>query len=237
MANNNLGLMRHSAWIKASELHLQHEECKQLPLELCRLKSLFPNGLQRGSITEITGTRSAGKTSLSLYILSESISKGETCAYIDLNNRFSPAVLLQNGVSPSHLSWVQCNGNTEHALRSADLLLHAGGFGIVLLDLCEAQSKTLNRIPPSYWFRFQRAIEATSTILLVCCEQQLARSCSRHSVTVTMGKFNWKGVPPFSFLSALELTAQVNKPAQSKVTVIRPEPISIKTCLVDSEVF
>ena len=166
------------AWVKASELHLIHEDSKLKPLELLQLKAFIPNGLQRGSLAEITGSKSSGKTAVSLYILAESISKGETCAYIDLQNQFDLKAFPQRGVSLSQLSWVRCHGNTEHAIRCADLILHAGGFGIVLLDLCGASSQDLNHIPLSYWFRFQRAIENTPTILLICSEHPQARSCS-----------------------------------------------------------
>jgi hypothetical protein len=228
MANTVGKLALDSRWTKASELHLTRQQSKYSPLELNRLKPFFPNGLDRGSMLEISGAQSSGRTSTSLYILAESISSGETCAFIDLQNAFHPASLGKTGISLQKLCWVRCNGNTEHAMRSADLLLHAGGFGVVLLDLCGARPQTLNRIPTSYWFRFQRAIEDTPTILLICSEQQLAGSCSRYSLVIKNSKFHWKGNAPFALLTALESTAQNNKPSQAKVTSIRPESILIR---------
>lgn len=233
MAKSVGGQAFDARWMKASELHLILEESKQNPLEVNRLNLLFPNGLKRGSLAEITGRNSSGRTSISLYVLAESISKGETCAYIDLNNAFYPVSLAQTGVTLDRLSWIRCNGNTEHAMRSADLLLHAGGFGVVLLDLCGAQTQTLNRIPLSYWFRFQRAIENTPTILLICAEQQLARSCSRHSLAIQARRFHWKGEAPFALLEAVESTAHSNK-ANAKVTSIRPESLLIQTARFES---
>ncbi len=226
--------LRGSTVLKASELHLSHEESKLGKLELKQLKSFFPNGLERGAIVEVCGPKSSGRTSTSLYILAESISKGEVCACIDLNNQFHPASLAQTGISLDQLSWVRCNGNTEHAMRSADMLLHAGGFGVVLLDLCGAQIQTLNRIPVSYWFRFQRAIEHTPTILLVCGEYTQARSCSRHSLSIKPAKFHWKGEASFSLLEALEFSVVTNKDTRAKVTSIRQEPILIGTGLVQA---
>ncbi len=215
-----------SQWVRASELHLTHEESKLRSLELIRLKAFFPNGLERGSIIEVCGPKSSGRTSTSLYILAESISRGEICACIDLNNQFNPASLANAGVPLDQLSWVRCNGNTEHAMRSADMLLHAGGFGVVLLDLCGAQIQTLNRIPLSYWFRFQRAIENTPTILLVCGEYAQARSCSRHSLSVKPAQFHWKGNSSFALLEALESIVVTNR-----VTSIRPESILLQTTI------
>jgi len=227
MANTLAGLAlasHDSRWTKASHLYLAREEGKRAPLELHRLKPFFPNGLQRGSLLEVNGSQSSGRTSTSLYILAESISKGETCACIDLNNAFHPSSLAQAGVALNQLCWVRCNGNTEHAMRAADLLLHAGGFGVVLLDLCGARPQTLNRIPLSYWFRFQRAIEHTPTILLICAEKPQARSCARYSLAIKNRKFHWKGEAPFAILTALESTAQNNK-----LTSIRPESLIIQT--------
>jgi hypothetical protein len=116
-------------------------------------------------------------------------------------------------------------------MRSADLLLHAGGFGVVLLDLCGANSHDLNRIPLSYWFRFRRAIEDTPTILLICSEQQQARSCSLYSLALRARKTHWAGNAPFSLLEGLEASA-VNIRARSKVTSIRPECLLLKTGVV-----
>ncbi len=227
MANMGGVQKSESLWMKASELNFINEESRLPSLELPRLKSFFPFGLSRGSLVEINGAKSSGRTSLSLYILSESISKGEVCAYVDLSSQFNPASLTQTGVSLHPLAWIRCNGNAEHAIRSVDLLLHAGGFGMVLLDLCGANPSILNKIPLSYWFRFKRAIENTPTILLICGEHQQARSCSRNGLQIQAKKFHWTGQAPNTLLLALESTATPRKSAQSKITVIRPESLLI----------
>jgi hypothetical protein len=233
-----------SHWVKASELQRQTgEEAKLCPLDLPRLKVFFPFGLKRGSLVEITGSKSSGRTSASLYILAESISKGEICAYVDLNNQFDPSSLAQSGVTLDQLAWIRCQGNAEHAMRSADLLLHAGGFGVVLLDLCGASPKVLNKIPLSYWFRFRRAIEDTPTILIICGEHPQARSCSAHSLQIQAKKFHWTGEVPSStliprsscacFLISLEATGKPRKAEQgNKVISIRPESLFIQTSVV-----
>lgn len=232
MANLTAKRISQSKLVNASEIHLLQQQSQVYPLEVPLLKLFFPFGLMRGSLVEITGARSSGITSTSLYILAESISKGETCAYLDLNDQFDPASLAQAGVSIDQLTWVRCHGNAEHAIRSADLLLHAGGFGVVLLDLCGAIPQVLNKIPLSYWFRFRRAVEDTPTILLICCEHPQARSCSRSSLQIQSRKFHWGGETPNALLKALESTAIPRKGAQGKVTSIRPESLFISTPIV-----
>lgn len=234
MAKLGLQPILDSHWMKASELHLHRQEYRRAPLELTRLKSFFPFGLQRGSLIELIGSKSSGRTSTSLYILAESISKGETCAYVDLNDQFDPASLAQTSVTLNQLAWVRCQGNAEHAMRSADLLVHAGGFGIVLLDLCGASPQVLNKIPLSYWFRFQRAIEDTPTILLICGEYSQARSCSRNSLQMHSLKVHWAGKGSSTLLKALELRITPRSAAQTKVMPIRPEYLFIPTPIIQT---
>ena len=109
-----------------------------------------------------------------LDILAHATQRGEVCAVVDLEDSFHPASAQAAGVVLDQVIWVRCRGNAEHTMRAADLLLHAGGFGIILLDLCEASARVLNRIPLSYWHRFRRAVEDTPTILLICGD-----SCSQ----------------------------------------------------------
>jgi len=70
----------------------------------------------------------------------------------------------------------------EQALRAADLLLQSGGFGLIAIDLAGAPIKIARRIPLTTWFRFRRAIESTSTILLTINELPCAQTCSTLSL-------------------------------------------------------
>ena len=64
------------------------------------------------------------------------------------------------------------------ALRVTDLLLQSGGFGLVMLDLGDVPWKMTRRIPLTSWFRFQRTIEHTPTILLVITQKPCAQTCA-----------------------------------------------------------
>src|SRR3984893_10586344 len=127
----------------------------------------------RGRISEITGTRSSGRTSVLHSLLAASTGRGEYAALVDTKDAFDACSAASVGVELSKLVWVRCGGNAEHALRAADLLIQAGGFGVVALDLAEAAAAALNRIPPTAWFRFRRAVESTPTILTVLADHSL----------------------------------------------------------------
>jgi len=64
------------------------------------------------------------------------------------------------------------------ALRVTDLLLQSGGFGLVTLDLGDVPLKMTRRIPLTSWFRFQRTIEHTPTVLLVITQEPCAQTCA-----------------------------------------------------------
>jgi len=66
----------------------------------------------------------------------------------------------------------------EQALKTTDLLLHGGGWGVVVFDLGEIYWVDARRIELSTWFRFRRAIENTPTILVLLGEESCAKSCA-----------------------------------------------------------
>jgi hypothetical protein len=211
-------------WKTSSEIHSATREPAFEPLQVRGFQNVLPGGLHRGGITEIYGKRSSGRLSLCLHILAEATRRGEICAVVDLNDSFHAASAAAAEVRLEKNVWVRCRGNAEHAMRAADLLLHAGGFGVVLLDLSEAPARTLNRIPLSYWYRFRRAVANSATILLLCADTSQARSCALHKIETRQKAFRWSGKLPALLLRGLEAYA-----TQEKVAVIRPESLFLHT--------
>src|ERR1022692_3498643 len=70
-------------------------------------------------------------------------------------------------------------------LKVTDLLLQSNGFGMIALDLGDVPVRSARRIPLASWFRFRRAVEHTSTALLVLEQQPIAGSCSSVLVKVS----------------------------------------------------
>src|SRR5262249_4922723 len=66
----------------------------------------------------------------------------------------------------------------EQVLKTTDLILQSGGFGLVALDLAGIPEKFVRRIPLASWFRFQRTVEHTKTALLVVSEFPSAQTCA-----------------------------------------------------------
>jgi hypothetical protein len=149
--------------------------------------------IPRGALTEIAGCPSSGMTSLLYSLLAVSTSGQEFCVLLDTSNAFDPESAAAAGVELSQLLWVRCSGNAEHALKAADMLANAGGFGVIAIDLTEASAKTLQRIPLSAWFRLRKAVENTKTALVVASPRIQARSCSALKIELSRSKTLWSG--------------------------------------------
>lgn len=66
----------------------------------------------------------------------------------------------------------------EQALKSADLLLQAGGFSALVLDMGSLAPEFVSRIPLATWFRYRAAAERTQTSILLLAQYACAKSSS-----------------------------------------------------------
>jgi hypothetical protein len=139
----------------------------------------------RGTLVEICGLPSTGRTTLLHALLAQTTSRGEATALIDVNDSFDPVSPGRNGVVLSELLWVRCGLLTDKrqplsaldtALKAAELLLQSGGFGILTLDMGDVPAQDTRRVPLSIWFRFRRAVEEIQTLFLVLEQEPHASS-------------------------------------------------------------
>ena len=95
---------------------------------------------------------------------------------------------LPSGIRPLDLKE---SSKLEQALKTADLLLQAGGFGMVVLDLGDIPVSEARRIPLTTWFRFRRAVENTSTAFIVVEQYPHAKSCATLVMDLTAQQTSW----------------------------------------------
>ncbi len=269
------------------------------PSGVTELDAVLGGGFPRGSLVELCGPASSGRTSLAFSLLAQSTERQEACAFVDVSDSLDPISLAAAGVELPRLLWIRCGdteghgpdfkasscfappeketGKTgtfdsgskkplavhgwrhprelmrgvdkaipsligkqaapavstqlhvvarcageqverdrelprrgfrtprslpllrefnaatqvrsgarsgkpwkrlEQALKTTDLLLHGGGWGVVVVDLGGISWVDARRINLSMWFRFRRAIENTPTILLLLGEESCAKSCA-----------------------------------------------------------
>jgi hypothetical protein len=160
---------------------------------------LLDGGLPMGAISEVTGPECSGRTSVALAFLGRCTQEGRVCAWVDADDLFDPESAAANGVNLKQLLWVRCrsenfgsraNGKPlarpgwtrpgwarlDQAIRATDLLLQAGGFSSIVLDLGSTAIEQARRIPLATWFRFRQAAQRTQCSLVVLARRPCAQS-------------------------------------------------------------
>lgn len=169
----------------------QQLEREHLPAGIVAFDQAF-GGVPRGTVTEIFGPESSGKTSFFSQFLSRATSAGEFCALVDGNDTFDPAAAEAAGADLRRLLWVRCRG-VEESLKAADLLVHSGGWGVVVLDLAGIPSAAVRKVPMSWWYRFRRAVENTPTAFLVIESEPYVKNCAVMALEFLPSQAGWSG--------------------------------------------
>jgi recombination protein RecA len=283
------------------------------PSGVRELDAVLGGGFPRGSLVELCGPASCGRTSLAFSLLAQSTERQEACAFVDVSDSLDPISLAAAGVDLPRLLWIRCGetegrgpdleassyfapadkeirktgdldsaknkmampvhgwrhprelmrgvdkaipsligkqaasansaqlhvvarcageqverdrelprrgflpprslpslresspppqvrsgvrsvkpwNRLEQALKTTDLLLHSGGWGVVVVDLGGISWVDARRVNLSMWFRFRRAVENTPTILLLLAEESCAKSCASLVLRCQRKADNW----------------------------------------------
>jgi hypothetical protein len=165
----------------------------------------------RGSLAEITGEPSSGKTSMPLNLLSKLTQTGEICAVVDSANSFDPGSAVLAGVELENLLWVKCGGDIEKAFMAADVLVQAKGFGAVWFNLNRLSQKQLRMVPKTYWYRYRNRIKETPTIFLVTGTEPVTGSASQRSFNFRRDRAVWSGSGRYKLLREFHLSCHSRK--------------------------
>lgn len=170
------------------------------PTGIPAIDGLLGGGLPVGAISELTGPESSGRTSLALAFAARQTAEGRVCAWVDVHDAFDPVSAAANGVNLRRLLWVRCRDaartapkppqppstrptsrpwtRLDQALRATDLLLQAGGFAAIVLDLGATAREHGNRIPAATWFRYRQAADRARCSLIVLSRAAYAQSAA-----------------------------------------------------------
>src|SRR5258707_15609218 len=88
------------------------------PSGVTELDAVLGGGFPRGSLVELCGPASSGRTSLALSLLAQATERQEACAFVDVSDSLDPVSLAAAGVELPRLLWVRCG---ETGDRSPDL--------------------------------------------------------------------------------------------------------------------
>lgn len=178
---------------------------------LARLDDALGGGLPRGQLSEIAGARSSGRTALLLQIVAAATRRGEIAALVDTCDRLDVASAAAAEIDLDRLLWIRGDAggidrSVERALKALSLVLQAGGFGVVAIDLADAPASALRAVPFTTWLRVQRTIEGGDTACVIVGSQPLGRSAGGLTLALT-GRPRWN-----LFLTGLDLTVRVVSP-------------------------
>jgi recombination protein RecA len=179
-------------------------------------------------LSEICGT---GKTSVLVSLFAQATRQEHYCALVDARDSFDPASAEACGVDLARLLWVRCGKSKqdlpplEQALRTADLLIQSGGFGVIAVDLSGFSERLLNKIQPAIWFRFTHVIEKQATALVFLAARSHATSCAGLVLNLKSQSPAWQG----HLLTSLNIEVEVTRTLWKKLPqAVRPD-VSLKT--------
>jgi len=196
-----------------------------MPMEVAALDACLHGGLPRGQLSELAGPRSSGRMTLLLQMMAAATARGEIAAFVDTLDRLDVASAAAAGIDLSRLLWIRGHdrdpgfGIREHpgshidrALKALNLVLQAGGFGVVAIDLADVPPAALRQIPFTTWLRVQRAIEGSDTACVLMTPEPLARSAGGLTVSLA-GRSSWTGTSDRSRrLAGIDMRARVVSP-------------------------
>jgi hypothetical protein len=210
------------------------------PLDTETLDRGLAGGLPRGQVSEVLGPASSGRTSVAWAALAAATRRGESAALIDTFDRFDPPTAHACGIDLARLLWVrgQAVSKTaaaidpawlpgvravsgpgtfverviDRAIKSLNLVVQSGVCTLVVMDLIDVPATALRRLPASTWFRVERAIEGSDTVVLLLAAQPVARSAGGRSIVLGGdARVVWKGEHDRTRrVSGVRLRAQVN---------------------------
>ena len=183
------------------------------PTGTAGVDAMLGGGLRRGHLSELIGPASSGRATVLVGALAASTARGEVVALIDTHDRFDPAGAAAGGVDLSRLLWVRERGDAARALKAVNLVVQAGGFGVVAFDLSDVPPRAVRQFPHTTWLRLSRVIEGSQTALVLVGSERIARSSGGATITLEGGAGSralWTGqVDRARHLAGLDITPRL----------------------------
>ena len=178
-----------------------------VPTGISELDAQLEGGLPRGHLSEVIGPRSSGRLAILVSALAGATSRGEVVALIDPLDMFDPvsaSATFQGGADFQRMLWIRGESSSsarvslsseygtlqkslDRAIKALNIVLQAGGFGLVVLDLGEVAAQTIKRLPYTTWLRLHRVIEGSETACVLIGSEPIARSSGGVTVQLASG--------------------------------------------------
>jgi recombination protein RecA len=189
---------------------IQLPDDRVAPTGVATIDGPLGGGLRRGHLSELVGSRSSGRTTVLCQAFAAATARGEVVALIDSCDRFDPSAAVAAGVDLERLLWIRERGDAPRALKAANLVVQAGGFGIVAFDLADVPAPAVRQFPYTTWMRLSRVIEGSQTVLLLVAGDRTARSAGGATIALSEPHARWAGTADRArHLAALDIQPRV----------------------------
>jgi RecA/RadA recombinase len=145
---------------------------------------------------------------------------------VKLEREVFPPPPLQRSV-PSGKSFVSSKpwSRIEQALRVTDLLVQAGGFSAIVLDMGSIAPEHASRVPLATWFRYRAAAEKSQASILLLTQHACAKSSAGLVLRLRSGNPLREETTVFTGVEyCVEVTRERFKAVSSNVIPLRKPP-------------
>lgn len=211
------------------------EPVRRLPSGIVRLDHLLDGGLPHGYLSEIVGGPSSGRTALTHAVLASATQRGQLAAVVDAVDALDPPSLARAGVDLERVLWVR-PPTARGALRCAELILSAGGFGLVAVDVDVNPQRSADRgrrhggrapfgnrpVPPlshAAWIRLAQVTRRAGAVVLLSAPQRLTVSGAAVVLQLTQQRAQWSAQLFDGITTRAELTRSRFGGGERRVTL------------------
>jgi hypothetical protein len=186
---------------------------------------LIDGGIPRGRISEITGRAGSGKTSLAASFAKSATHRGEVAAWLDGSGSFDPESMAAAGVELRRMLWASMTTATSTKtsrvaasplacrqsaiIKAAELVLEAGGFGLVVIDFGEA----FRALTHASALRIARAAERSGAAVIALAPWRMCGTFAALSLATSRAETSFTRTAPgapvtFDGLTVLAMLAR-----------------------------
>lgn len=210
-----------------------------LPSGIPTIDEMLGGGIPRGGFTEITGPHSSGRTALGLSVVARA-TQNNSCAWIDVYDALDPESAVSCGVHLQRLLWLRMGGKQvtsrkrwarkddkpwtrlDQALKATDLLLQAGGFCVVVLDMSDVRPDDALRVPLASWYRFRLAAAQARTALILLAQVGCAKSSASLALRCEPYRLSaWNNADEVALFQNAECGVTVERKRGEEISVTR----------------
>ncbi|HEV2170892.1 MAG TPA: ATPase domain-containing protein [Candidatus Binatus sp.] len=183
---------------------------RRLSSGLVPLDALTDGGIPRGRISEITGRAGSGKTSIAASFAAFATRRGEVAAWLDASGTFDPESMMAAGVELRRMLWASMatsrsplvkgerlgvrSRRQSAIVKAAELVLEAGGFGLVVVDFGEAPRSLTHASA----LRIARAAERSGAAVIAIAPWRMCGTFAALSLSTNRAETSFSRLAPGS---------------------------------------